>query len=59
MRNLHWTKKDGGLETWVPGFRARILLPEPVPCRGYQKLWNLPQDVERKVNTLALNGIAC
>ena len=26
-----------------------ILLPEPVPCRGFQKLWTLPADVERAV----------
>lgn len=26
-----------------------ILLPEPVPCRGLQKLWTLPADVERAV----------
>lgn len=26
-----------------------IVLPEPVPCRGYQKLWGLTADVEGKV----------
>ena len=26
-----------------------IALPEPVPCRGFQKLWTLPSDVERAV----------
>ena len=24
-------------------------LPEPVPCRGYQKLWRLPHDIEAQV----------
>lgn len=26
-----------------------IALPEPVPCRGAQGLWTLPDDVERRV----------
>jgi hypothetical protein len=26
-----------------------IALPEPVPCRGFQKLWTLPPDVEARV----------
>lgn len=25
------------------------VLPTPVPCRGYQKLWELPEDVEEWV----------
>jgi len=32
-----------GPEVWqLPEY---ISLPEPVPCRGYQKLWKLPPDV--------------
>ena len=26
-----------------------IALPEPVPCKGFQGLWNLPADVESAV----------
>jgi hypothetical protein len=26
-----------------------VALPCPVPCRGYQKLWCLPPDVEAEV----------
>lgn len=26
-----------------------VLLPEPVPCRGFQKLWTLTPDVDRAV----------
>lgn len=26
------------------------ILPEPIPCRGHQKLWNLPPDVELRIN---------
>lgn len=26
-----------------------VALPEPVPCRGFQKLWTLPSDVEHAV----------
>lgn len=26
-----------------------VALPQPVVCRGYQKLWRLPQDVEEQV----------
>lgn len=28
---------------WVVS--ATYLLPEPVPCRGYQKLWTLPEEI--------------
>jgi hypothetical protein len=27
----------------------RIALAKPVPCKGFQKLWNLPTEVERQV----------
>lgn len=26
-----------------------VVLREPVPCRGYQGFWTLPEDVERRV----------
>ncbi len=26
-----------------------VALPSPVPCRGYQRLWNLPSDVAEAV----------
>lgn len=29
--------------------RDVVALPQPVPCRGYQGFWTLPQDVERDV----------
>lgn len=32
---------------WV--LREVVRLPEPVPCRGYQMLWTLPDDVEAQV----------
>lgn len=40
---------------WFCGPRGWVLaadvfvLPEPVPCRGYQKIWMLPDDVEANV----------
>lgn len=40
---------------WFCGPRGWVLaadvfvLPEPVPCRGYQKIWMLPDDVTAKV----------
>lgn len=29
--------------------RDAVLLAKPVPCRGFQKLWNIPADVELKL----------
>ena len=43
MANRWWLGPVG----WLLGKVQR--LPEPVPCRGYQKLWNLPKLVEAKV----------
>jgi hypothetical protein len=30
-------------------FVDRIALPRAVMCKGFQKLWNLPPEVERQV----------
>lgn len=43
-----------GQSVWFSGPFAWLLsdvraLPKPVPCKGFQKLWNLPTDVERQV----------
>lgn len=32
---------------WV--LQDLVRLPEPVPCRGFQRLWTVPPDVERQV----------
>jgi len=29
--------------------RDPVLLPEPVPCRGYQKFWMVPDDLREKL----------
>lgn len=43
-----------GQGEWFSGPFAWLLsdvraLAKPVPCKGFQKLWNLPPDVERQV----------
>lgn len=38
--------EDGRFAWWL---RDVIRLPEPVPCRGYQKMWRLPANVEAAV----------
>lgn len=27
----------------------RIALPHPIPCRGYQRLWHVPPEIERQI----------
>ena len=34
-------------------------LPRPVPCRGYQKLWNLPADINAAVLEQVDRGSTC
>lgn len=43
-RSSRWFMGPWG---WV--LRDVIALPEPVPCRGAQGLWPVPEDVERHV----------
>jgi hypothetical protein len=43
-----------GQSAWFSGPFAWLLsdvrtLTKPVPCKGFQKLWNLPPEVERQV----------
>jgi hypothetical protein len=40
-----WCARDQYHWTW----EALRVLAEPVPCRGYQKLWTVPEDVESAV----------
>lgn len=47
-------RPDGPLAVWWCGplawrLRDVIVLPTPVPCRGRQKLWELPEDVLERV----------
>lgn len=44
---------NGGKSHWR--LAAPVVLPEPVPCRGFQKLWTLPPEVAEKV-TAQLRG---
>ena len=44
LANSPWFFGDFG---WV--CEDPFLLPEPVPCRGAQKLWKMPPDVEARV----------
>jgi hypothetical protein len=42
------------LDPWFMGPYAWVLedfteLPVPIPCRGFQRVWRLPSDVERQV----------
>lgn len=46
---------DGACSPWAAwgqwhwSWKALHILAEPVPCRGYQKLWTVPGDVESAV----------
>lgn len=42
-----WRSRDP--ETWLWHLTNVRVLPEPVPCKGFHKLWKLPEDVERAV----------
>lgn len=50
----HASEFMAGQQVWFSGPLAWLLsdaraLSKPVPCKGFQKLWNLPADVERQV----------
>lgn len=47
LLNLHERMWWMGPVGWP--LRDVIRLHQPVPCRGYQKLWRLPEDVEAQV----------
>lgn len=36
---------------WLWLLERPLALATPIPCRGYQKLWDLPPGVEREVRT--------
>jgi hypothetical protein len=40
---------NGGLAHWR--LSDPVVVPEPVPCRGFQKVWTLPPDVAARVAT--------
>lgn len=44
---------NGGMSHWC--LANPVPLPEPVPCRGFQKLWTLPPEVAERV-TAQLNN---
>lgn len=50
------TQPERGFGDYTPGRFAWYLenvrpLPEPIPVRGYQRLWTLPEEVEQEVLT--------
>lgn len=42
-----WFSREPDAYGWA--FDDRIALPDPIPCRGRQGLWPLPEDVLRRV----------
>ncbi len=47
------------LDMWFSGpfgwvLKDIVAFPEPIPCRGWQKLWNVPEDLLLKFPSAAL-----
>lgn len=38
-----------GRFAWVTSLRPRILLAEPIPLRGFQRIWNLPKGITERL----------